>query len=153
MTKQLSLLLLIILTIGCNNNITGYNNSSNSIPPTEESSSEWSNTYELISLLDDIEYNFTNYVIGTGDLSLLQGSITNIGDTTIIPPFIIRVTFSVVNSEGTIIGTCSIPDEIKYYDELPPEAVRSFTFYGWGDCNEYNSFTPTNFSVFKRIWD
>ena len=152
MIKQLSLLLLIILTIGCDGaiDIAGYLDHPE--PPPDDSSGGNPGTWESISI-DHISHTFTNYVIGDGDLSLLEGTITNIGDTTITPPYFLGVIFYM---DSTFNGICAVPDQIRFINPFPPGESREFTFYGWGICAEYppySSFVAGNFGAFQRKYD
>ena len=144
MGKQLLLLLLIILTIGCENTITGY--SYNNYQSSTETSNDFS-SHEVI-LIDHIIPTFTNYVIGSTETTALHGYITNVGDTTVTATFTISASFY---TDSTFSVLCAQPNTVTFLNSIDPGGSKEFHMFDEGICNDYGSFVVGNFRVRKTI--
>ena len=134
MIKQLSLLLLIILTICCDGNITGPQHYGTPVMG-----------YKVD--IDHITYTIDGYI---SDLRGIEGTLTNIGDTTITAPFWITGDFF---SDTTISNhICGWPPDNKSDISLPPGESIFFTLVDYdSSCPNFPSFSVGNFSVYKEI--
>ena len=132
--KHLLLLLVVIITTGCERNIVGY--SSNGI---------YDNGYTKIP---HITYVIDDYNPGLLDASGIEGRITNIGDTTIVAPFWISVNFY---SDSTFSFMCGSPDDKKINSSLSPNEVIEFKIIDYScNCSSFPDFQISNFYIYKK---